>query len=157
MICYPLAYSSSLTQFYPPYLAQILRYMVTCGVKMIHFCHGWCLQTPQTASHIHIRHIWLSTLICYPWAYSISLTQLYPPCLAQILGLWVTCRVKMMRLCHGWDWQPPQTPSHILIRPAKSIWAHWYAVHWHMVAALPNFSHPTWRRFLGSGSLAESK
>jgi hypothetical protein len=28
-------------------------------------------------------------------------TQLYPPYLAQILGLWVTCGVKMISLCHG--------------------------------------------------------
>ena len=27
--------SSSLTQFYPPYLAQILGFWVTCGVKMM--------------------------------------------------------------------------------------------------------------------------
>jgi hypothetical protein len=34
---------------------------------------------------------------CYPWAYNISLTQLYPPYfLAQILEFWVTCGVKMM-------------------------------------------------------------
>ncbi len=37
---------------------------------------------------------WLSTLVCYPWAYSISLTQLYPHYLGQILGFWVTCGVK---------------------------------------------------------------
>jgi hypothetical protein len=40
-----------------------------------------------------IKHI---TLICYPWAYSITLTQLYPPYLTQILGFWVTCGVKIM-------------------------------------------------------------
>jgi hypothetical protein len=38
----------------------------------------------------------LSTLICCPYAYGNSLTQLYPPYLAQSLGLWVTCGVKMM-------------------------------------------------------------
>jgi hypothetical protein len=42
----------------------------------------------------------LSTLCC-PWAYSSSLTQLYPPYFAQILGLCVTCEVKMMSLHHG--------------------------------------------------------
>ncbi len=102
---------------------------------------------------------WLSTLICYPWAYSISITQLYPPYLAQILGFWVTCGVKMMWLCYGWGWQPPQTASHTHIRHSQCIWAQWYTVHWHMVAALHSFTHPTWRRFLGSGSLVvvESK
>ncbi len=57
MICCPLAYSSSLTQFYPPYLVQILGCVVTCGNKMMHFSHGWCWQPPQTASRLHIRHI----------------------------------------------------------------------------------------------------
>jgi hypothetical protein len=33
-------HSSSLTQFYPPFLAQILGLWVTCGVKMMHFSHG---------------------------------------------------------------------------------------------------------------------
>ncbi len=72
---------------------------------------------------------WLRTFIGYPCADSISLTQLYPPYLGQILGFWVTWGVKMMWLCHGWGWQPPQTASHIHIGHIQSIWAHWYAVH----------------------------
>ncbi len=40
LIYCPLAYSSSLTQFYPPYLGQILGYVVTCWVEMMHFCNG---------------------------------------------------------------------------------------------------------------------
>ncbi len=72
---------------------------------------------------------WLSTLICYPWAYSISLTQLYPHYLGQILGFGVTCGVKMMRLCHGWGWQSPQTASHLHIRHIRGVWTQWYAVH----------------------------
>jgi len=53
--------------------------------------------------------------------------------LTHILGFWVTCGVKMMSLCHGWGWQPPQTascihPEHIQI---QSVWAHWVAVHRH--------------------------
>ncbi len=99
----------------------------------------------------------LSTLKCCPWAYSIRLIQLYPPYLAQILGFWVTCGVKMMSLCHGWGWQPPQTAFHIHIRHLQSVWAHWYAVHEHKEAALHSYTHPTWLRFWGSGSLVESK
>ncbi len=100
----------------------------------------------------------LSTLIRCPWAYSSSLKQLYPTYLAQILGFWVTCGVKMMSLRHGWGWQPPQTASHIRIRHIRSVWAHWlHAVHWHMVAALHSYTHPTCLRFWGSGSLVESK
>ncbi len=101
---------------------------------------------------------WLSTLICYPWAYSVSLTQIYTHYfLAQILEFWVTCGVKMMWLCHGWGWQSPQTASHLHIRHLKRDWAHWYAVLYHTVAALLSFTHPTWLRFWGSGSLVESK
>ncbi len=99
----------------------------------------------------------LSKLIFYPWAYSISLTQLYPHFLGQILGFWVTCGVKMMSLCHGWGWQPPQTASHMHIRHIQSIWAHWYAVHWHTVEALHSFTHRTWLRFRGTWSIEESK
>jgi hypothetical protein len=32
--------SSSLKQFYPQYMAQILGFWVTCGVKMLSLCHG---------------------------------------------------------------------------------------------------------------------
>ncbi len=121
-------------------------------------CHGWGWWPPQTASHIHSRHIkCLGTLICCLWLYSISLTQFYPPYLAQMLGFWVTCGVKMILLCHGWGWQPPQTASHIHIRDVQSVWAHWYAVHWHMVVALHIHNHCTWLRFLGTWSLVELK
>ncbi len=73
---------------------------------------------------------WLSTLICYPWAYGISLTQLYPHYfMAQNFEFWVTCGVKMMWLCHGWGWQSPQTAFHLHIRHIKRDWANWYAVH----------------------------
>ncbi len=79
--------------------------------------------------------MWLSTLICYPWAYSMSLTQLYPHYFGH-LGFRVTCGVKMIWLCHGWGWQPSQIAFYIHIRHNQSIWAHWYAVHGHRVWAL---------------------
>ncbi len=69
----------------------------------------------------------------------------------------VTCGVKMIVLRHGWGWQPPQTDSCIHIRHVKFVWAHWYAVHGHKVAALNSYTHTTWLRFWGSGSLVESK
>ncbi len=103
----------------------------------------WLTVTSNWFSHPYwIYTKWLSTLICYPWAYSISLTQLYPHFFGQILGFWVTCGVKMIWLCHGWGWQPPQTASYIHIRHIESIWVHWYAVHWYTVAALLSFTHP---------------
>ncbi len=76
---------------------------------------------------------------------------------AQILGFWVTCGVKMMSLCHGWGWRPPQTASRIHTRHIQNDWAHWYAVPGHTVSALYSYTHPTWPRFWGSGSLVESK
>jgi hypothetical protein len=135
------------------YLAQILGFWVTCGVKMMSLCHGWGWQPSQTTSHIKC----LSTMIFCPWAYIISLTQLYPTYLAQILGFWVTCGVKMMSLCTGWGWRPPQTASCIHTKHIKSVRAHWYAVHWHTVAALHGYTHPTWLRFWGFWVTCEVK
>ena len=56
---YPSAYGRSLSQLYPPYFAQILRFCVTTGVNMMmmSLCHGSGWQPPQSASSIHIRHI----------------------------------------------------------------------------------------------------
>jgi hypothetical protein len=108
-------------------------------------------------SHWTSNHTWIASnnvIFCMSCYYNFHLIVSY---LAQILGFWVTCGVKMMWLCHGWGWQPPQTASHIHIRHIKSAWAHCYAVHGHTVAALHSYSHPTWLRFWGSGSLVESK
>ncbi len=161
MICCKYAYNVSLTQLYPPYfLGQILGFRATCGVKMMWLCHGWGLQPPQTSSHIHIRHI--QSVWAHWYAvnmYTISALHRYSPYLAQIMGFWVTCGVKMMWLCHGWGWQQPQTSSHIHISHLQSIWAHWYAIHWYTVGALHSFTHSNRLRFWSSGSLVvvESK
>jgi hypothetical protein len=96
-------------------------------------------------------------LIGCPLAYGISLKQLYPLYFGQILLFWVTCGVKMMSLCHGWGWQPPLTASIIHIRHMQSVWAHIYTVLGHTAAALNSYTHTTWVRFWGSGSLVESK
>jgi len=121
---------------------------------------SWLRLTATSNSFPHPYNTYtkcLSTLVCCALAFGSSLTQLYPPHLAQILGFWVSCGVKMMWLWHGWGWQPPQTASHIHVRHIESVWAHWYAVHWHLAVALHIFTHPTWLRFWGSGSVVESK
>jgi hypothetical protein len=59
----------------------------------------------------------------------------------------------MVSLCHILGSQPPQSASRIHIRHIQSVWAHWYAVHRHTVAALHGYTHPTWLRFWCSGSL----
>ena len=47
--------------------------------------------------------------------------------------------------------------SHIHIKYIQSVWAHWYAVHWHtMVSALQSYT-TNWPTFGGSGWLVESK
>ncbi len=48
---------------------------------------------PTSTLDIHKVFVYIDML---SMAYSISLTQLYPPYLAQIFGFWVTCGVKMM-------------------------------------------------------------
>ena len=123
--------------------------------------HGWGWKPLQTTSPsiLHTSTKCLSTLICCPSAYGRSLSQLYPPYLAQILRFCVTTGVNMMMmsLCHGSGWQPPQSASSIHIRHIQSVWAHWYAVHWRTVTALNSYTHPSWLRFWGSVSLVESK
>jgi hypothetical protein len=86
-------------------------------------------------------------------------TVIYPSSTwLQCLGFWVTCGVKMMSLRQGWGWQLPQTAVHIHIRHTQSVWAYWYAVHWHIANALHNYTaHSTLLRFWGSELLVESK
>jgi hypothetical protein len=105
--------------------------------------HGWGWQPPKAASHIYIRHIqivWAHWCVIH--RHEVAALLSYPPYLAQIKGFWVTCRVNMMPLCHGWGWPPPQTASLIHTRHIQSVWAHWYAVHRQKVAAL--HSYPPW-------------
>jgi len=56
----------------------------------------------------------------------------------------------MKSLRHGWGCQPPQTASCIHSRHIQSGWAHSNAVHWHTVADLHSFTHPSRLRFWGS-------
>jgi hypothetical protein len=84
-------------------------------------------------------------LICFPLTYGYFLTQLLPHYLAQTLGYWVTCRVKMMSLRHGhgWGWHPPQTICCIHMKYIQCVSAISYADHRHT--------------FWTTGSLVESK
>ena len=74
MICCPLAYISSLvTQFYPHYLDQILRFWVTCDdvsmswLRLTGFSHPYQTYTKCVST--------LISLICCPLAYSSSLLK----------------------------------------------------------------------------------
>jgi len=85
----------------------------------------WCHYIMiEAANHLKLRPIsildiikCLSTLMCCPLAYSISLTQLTLHTTSLwFLGSGVTCGVKMMPLHHNWGWQPPQNATTINIR-----------------------------------------
>jgi hypothetical protein len=120
LICCALAYSKSLTQLYPSYLAHILRFFcVTCGVKMMWLCRGWGWQPPQTASHIHITHIQSVWAHWYAVHWHTHTVRALHSCTAHILGFWVTCGVNMMSTRCGWGWGSPQTasPIHITLLP----------------------------------------
>ncbi len=58
--------------------------------------------------------------------------------------VWVTCGFKMMSFHHGWSLRPPQTDSCIHIRHIQGVWAHSYAVHWHMAVASNSYTQTTW-------------
>ncbi len=128
---------------------------------MMSLCHGWGWQPPQTASHLHIRHlqsIWAYWYNVY-WHTVAALHSFAHSNRLRFGVLWVNsgCGVKMMSLIHVWGWQPPQTASPIYKRHLQSVWACWYAVHRHTVAALNSYTYPAWLRFWGSGSLMQSK
>ena len=104
-------------------------------------------------SHWTCNHTWIAStnvIFCISCYYHSHLIMSY---FAHILGFWVMCGVKMMWLCHGWGWPPPQNSSHIHIRYVQSVWAHWYNLYWHTVAALHSFTHSNRLRFWGSGSI----
>ena len=130
---------------------QILGFWVTCQAETMPLRHGRRWGPPQTASHIHISHIQSVWAHWYAVQRHIvaALYSLYPPYLAQILWFWFTCWAKMMPLRHGWGWQPSETASPIHIKHIQSVWAHWYAVKRHTVAALYSYTHHTWLRFRG--------
>ncbi len=57
LICCFKAYSCSLIQLYPSYLAQNCGIWVTCPAETMPWRHGWDRKPPQTTSPIHIKHI----------------------------------------------------------------------------------------------------
>ncbi len=125
---------------------------------MMWLCHGWGWQPPQTASIIHTKHIrsvWAHWYSVYWHAVAAVHIFTHPTWLR--FGVLGHLSSQMMSLCHDWGRKPSQSASHIHIRHIKSVWAHWYTVHRHMVAALHIYTHPTWLRFGGAGSLIESK
>jgi len=121
--------------------AQILGFCVTCGVKMMSLRRGWGWQPPQTApqSILDISEVFEQIDIDM---LPIGIKK-QPFTVIRWLRFWgsgsLICGVDMMWLCHGWGWQPLQTASPIHLRHFRSVWAHWYAVHWHTAASFHSY------------------
>ena len=144
-----------------PDLGELAEIVDDVSVKTIPLRYCWGCRTFQTASHIHEIH--LITHIQRGWAHWYAVhwhtaaSLLHSFTHTTWIRFWGFGSPVMMWVCHGWGWQA--SPIHF--RHIQSVWAywyHWYAVHWHTAAALlHSYTHPSWLRFWGSGSLVESK
>ena len=126
---------------------------------MMSLHHGWACHPIQTSSPFHNRHIqsvWAHWYSIHRHMVAAFLSYTHHIWLRSWV-IWLTCRVKMMSWHHGWGFNSIQTASRIHIKHIQSVWAHWYALHRHRVAALLSYTHPTWLRYCWSGSLVESK
>jgi hypothetical protein len=120
--------------------------------------HDWGWQPPQTSSHIHKRHIqcvWAHWYADYRHIVAALQSYTHPTW----LQFWGSGSLVESTWCH---YVMVEAGSHLkllltsILDIYKVYWAHWYAVHWHRVVALHSYTHPTWLRFWGSGSLVES-
>ena len=143
LTCCPLAYVSSLTQPSIWLGSDCGALGLLCGVEMMSLRHGWGWQPPQTASHIHIKHIqniWALWLVVHGHllaALHSCLTWLWFVGSGSGSLLWSQNDVIMSWL---WGCQPPQTASHIHIRHIHSVWAHWYlsiGIHYQPYTVIP--------------------
>ena len=107
---------------------------------------------------IHIRHrqtVWAHWYAAH-W-HTVAALHSYTHLTWLRLGFWVTCggqndvNTLWLRL------RATSNCFLIHIRHRQTVWAHWYAVHWHTVAALHSYTHHTWLRVWGSGSFVEVK
>ncbi len=121
-------------------------------------CHGWGWQLPQTASHIHTRHTQNDWAHWYA-VHGHTVSSLHSLTHSTWLRFWGSGSLVESKWCH---YVMVEADSHLKLVPTsildiKSVWAHWYALHCHWVAALHSYTHSNWIGFWGSGSLAESK
>ncbi len=89
----------------------------------------WC-RNMMVEADIHLRLLDTSivdiykvfeTLVCCLKGIWMHPCIIIPAKVASDIGIWVICGVKMMPLCDGWGWHPPQTVSHIYIRHIKFV------------------------------------
>jgi len=113
LICCPWANNSSLTALHINTHTTWLKFWGSGSLVESKWNHYIMVEAD---SHLRLlpKSIWdiykvfehIDMLSIDVW---LSLTWLYPHYLAQILGYWVTCGVKMMSLHQSWGWQPTQT------------------------------------------------
>ncbi len=118
---------------------------------MMSLHHGWGFYLIQTASHIHIRHIqsvWAHWYVGnrHMVAALLSFILTHP----SWVRFWWSGSLVELKWCHCVmdEASSDSFASHIHSGHTQSVWAHWYAVHSHTVAALLSYTNPTWLRFL---------
>ncbi len=121
-------------------------------------CHGWGWQTPQTASPIPVKHIQRVWAHCYA-IHGHSVSALHSYSHPTWLIFWGSGSLVESTWC---DYVMVEANSHLELCPTSildiyKVFEHIAgAVHGHTVSALHRYTHPTWLRFWGFGSLVES-
>jgi hypothetical protein len=125
---------------------------------MLSIHHGWGWQPLQTASLIHIRNV-KSVWVHWYAVHRHMVAAWHSHTHTTWLRFWGSGSLMESKWCHYAMVEVivSQTASLIPMRYIQSVWAHWYAVHGHKVAALPSFTHANYLQFWGSGSLLQSQ
>jgi hypothetical protein len=117
-------------------------------------CHGWGQQPTQTASPIYVRHI-QSFWAHYYATHGHSVSYSHPTWLI----FWGSGTLVESTWC---DYVMVEADSHLKLCPTSildiyKVFEHIAsAVHGHSVSALHSYTHPTWLKFWGFGSLVKS-
>jgi hypothetical protein len=120
---------------------------------MMKLRHGWGLRPPQTASHIHIwqiQSVWAHWYAVHRYTLALHSNTTHPP-LVKFWGSGSGSLVESQSdVIMSWLRLTANSNSfHYPYKTYKSVWAHWYAVHRHTVAALHSYTHPYLAQMLG--------
>jgi len=118
------------------------------SVQTMPLCYGWGCRTLQTASHIHIIHIYGARVPSLLWmgiwlhTHTTTTTHVSPDLgeLAEILGN-VSVQVQTMPLQYDWGCRTFQTASHIHILHIYGVWAPSSVVDGHMATHSHCYHH----------------
>ncbi len=138
-MCIWLQIHSITTTDASPDLGKFTEILPDAIVKTMPLCFDWGCRTLQTASHIHVIHIWGVWALLRIWmviwlhTHTVTTTDVSPDLwdLAEILP---DASVQTMPLCFGWGCRTFQTASHVmsyiyevfehLLRLWMGIWLH---------------------------------